>query len=76
MVAHFMAKCNQRYKLNKNVTPEVVDVLMKYHWPGNVRELENLTETRRIAKELEINQSTVVRKAAKYGIRSNNAMYA
>lgn len=133
MVAHFVSKYNQRYRLNKQVTPEVINLLMEYHWPGNVRELENLIErlvvitpgdtitsgdlpphiggrsvrltpevavsdvvplryaienlekqllekafakfgtTRKIAKELGVNQSTVVRKAAKYGIshRSN-----
>ncbi len=39
---HFIEKYNE--SLNKNIrgiSPEVMDVFMKYHWPGNVRELEN-----------------------------------
>ncbi|HZK86304.1 MAG TPA: TyrR/PhhR family helix-turn-helix DNA-binding protein [Desulfosporosinus sp.] len=30
--------------MNKKLSPNVIDVLMKYDWPGNVRELENLVE--------------------------------
>ncbi len=31
-------------KLVKGVTPQVMDIFMKYDWPGNVRELENVLE--------------------------------
>jgi two-component system response regulator AtoC len=43
LVDHFLRKNNEQY--NKNVqalTPETMDVFMKYNWPGNVRELENM----------------------------------
>ncbi|MEN6348447.1 MAG: sigma 54-interacting transcriptional regulator [Syntrophomonas sp.] len=126
LVVHFMDLFNHKYKLNKRISPEVVDVIMAYEWPGNVRELENLIErlvvtapkdiigrddlpsflehsisnpqvsvsaiiplriavemvekqllekvysqfrtTRQMARELEINASTIVRKSAKYGV--------
>jgi len=32
------------YKKVTNVSPEAMDVLLKYDWPGNVRELENVIE--------------------------------
>ncbi|HBK53657.1 MAG TPA: AAA family ATPase, partial [Syntrophomonas wolfei] len=126
-----IALFNRKYRLNKRICPDVVDILMAYDWPGNVRELENLIErlvvisssdiisrdelpvhlvsavldsprvsvsaivplkeaiesvekqllerafaqyrtTRQIAKKLEVNASTVVRKAAKYGISSSS----
>lgn len=131
LIMHFIALFNRKYKLNKRISPDVVDILMAYDWPGNVRELENLIErlvvisssdiisrdelpvhlvsavldsprvsvsaivplkeavesvekqllekafaqyrtTRQIAKKLEVNASTVVRKAAKYGISSSS----
>ena len=28
----------------RQILPEVLDVMMRYHWPGNVRELENTIE--------------------------------
>jgi two-component system response regulator AtoC len=46
-VDHFLRKNNEQY--NKNVqalTPETMDVFMKYNWPGNVRELENMVRRR------------------------------
>ena len=128
LVVHFLQKFNRKYKLNKRISPEVVDFFMQYEWPGNVRELENLVEqlvvvsatdvvternlpvhiiglkperkeqvsvaaiiplkdavasvekqlikkamlqyktTRQMAGALQVNASTVVRKAARYGI--------
>lgn len=132
LVAHFIQLFNRKYKMNKKISPGVVDVLMQYDWPGNVRELENLIErivvitldniittedlpshlwdtandsspcitvsgivplkeavedvekqllqkvyakcrtTRQMAKELKVDASTVVRKAAKYNISQAN----
>lgn len=44
LVAHFMQLFNRKYKMNKRILPEVIDIFMEYNWPGNVRELENLIE--------------------------------
>lgn len=129
LAAHFVKVFNKKYQMNKELFPDVIDVLMEYDWPGNVRELENIVErlvvttprdiltrddlplhlqnfsrrdthpqisvegvlplkeaveyvekeiiahaysryraTREVAKHLEIDPSTVLRKAAKYGI--------
>ncbi|SMB88647.1 transcriptional regulator [Thermanaeromonas toyohensis ToBE] len=39
----FVDKYNHEYGRNvKEISPEVLDVLLKYSWPGNVRELENV----------------------------------
>jgi len=132
LVTHFMLMFNRKYKVNKRVTPEVIDLFLRYDWPGNVRELENLVErlvvitsrdfltindlpanmrgdnqeslagvqvsgliplkdavesvekqvleraysecrtTRQMAKVLKVDASTIVRKAAKYGISQSN----
>ncbi|MCX6826873.1 MAG: sigma 54-interacting transcriptional regulator, partial [candidate division Zixibacteria bacterium] len=132
LVTHFVELFNRKHKLNKSISPEVVELFLVYDWPGNVRELENLIErmmvistkdvitrddlpsylgeamldhqteiyvggiiplqaavenvekqilekayaqyktTRQIAKQLEVAASTIVRKAAKYGISSNH----
>jgi DNA-binding NtrC family response regulator len=45
LVQHFMEKYGQEnQKLNLELTPEALDLLMEYEWPGNVRELENVIE--------------------------------
>lgn len=40
----FLNKINQKYGLNKTLSPEVLHIFQNYHWPGNIRELENLIE--------------------------------
>ncbi|MDK2887828.1 MAG: hypothetical protein PWP72_706 [Thermoanaerobacter sp.] len=44
LIEHFVNKFNLKYDMNKHFSPEVLDLLVKYHWPGNVREVENLVE--------------------------------
>ena len=43
LVDHFLGKNNDQYKKNvEHLSPETMNVFMRYHWPGNVRELENM----------------------------------
>ena len=43
LVDHFLQKNNEQYRKNvSQLTPETMDVFMRYSWPGNVRELENM----------------------------------
>jgi two-component system response regulator AtoC len=43
LVDHFLRKNNEQYNKDlQALTPETMDVFMKYNWPGNVRELENM----------------------------------
>ena len=45
LVEHFIEKFNKENGKNiKFVSPEAMDLLMKYNWPGNIRELENAIE--------------------------------
>ncbi|NPU84419.1 MAG: sigma 54-interacting transcriptional regulator [Syntrophaceae bacterium] len=44
MARHFLARMNQKYKLNKDFTTDALEDLKRYSWPGNVRELRNLVE--------------------------------
>jgi len=40
---YFLDYYNRKYNCRaKPISPELTDVLQKYHWPGNIRELENL----------------------------------
>ena len=45
LVKHFLQKYEGKMgkKIN-DISPKVIDALMKYDWPGNIRELENLVE--------------------------------
>lgn len=40
----FVKKLNNKYKVNKIISKEAMDYLIKYNYPGNVRELENMVE--------------------------------
>lgn len=44
LAAYFLKRLNSKYGMNKEISPEVMQNLLKYDWPGNVRELENTVE--------------------------------
>ena len=45
LVEYFLEHYNRKYNCKaRPVSPELMDVLQKYHWPGNIRELENFLE--------------------------------
>ena len=49
---HFIAKCNNKLGSKViGVSPEAMEMLMKYDWPGNVRELEHALEGAAVAIE-------------------------
>ncbi len=42
---HFLTKAETKLnKRLKDITPEAMEIFMRYEWPGNVRELENAIE--------------------------------
>ncbi|MCQ4635550.1 sigma 54-interacting transcriptional regulator [Anaerovorax odorimutans] len=44
LTLYFVRQFNQKYKLNKSIAKEAVEVLQRFQWPGNIRELENVIE--------------------------------
>lgn len=44
LIHFFVNKLNDKYNLNKHLSPELIAAFMEYEWPGNVRELENMIE--------------------------------
>lgn len=44
LLLHFLATFNQKYQRNRQLSEEVVQILLNYDWPGNIREVENLIE--------------------------------
>ncbi len=43
LVSYFLDFYNRKYNCKaRPLSPELMEVLQKYHWPGNIRELENL----------------------------------
>lgn len=44
LTMHFVDEFNRKYKLNKIINEEAMDVLRNFEWPGNVRELRNVLE--------------------------------
>ena len=45
LVEHFIEKYNKENARNvKYVSPEALEMMLRYNWPGNVRELENTIE--------------------------------
>jgi len=56
LVTNIIRKCNQEFGRNiKDVSPEVIRILLNYSWPGNIRELENVIE--RAVINMKINES-------------------
>lgn len=44
-LAHnFLREQNEKYKFSNSLSPQVMNMFLKYNWPGNVREMENLME--------------------------------
>ncbi len=44
LLAHYLARFNEKYKVERSFSRETLDLLLNYSWPGNVRELINLVE--------------------------------
>jgi two-component system, NtrC family, response regulator AtoC len=44
LAAHFAQKYTRDGQPPKQVTPQMMEVLLRHRWPGNVRELENAME--------------------------------
>ncbi|HKL75869.1 MAG TPA: sigma 54-interacting transcriptional regulator [Halanaerobiales bacterium] len=40
----FLNKFNKRFKTNKKLSLDLIDLLENYDWPGNVRQLKNIIE--------------------------------
>jgi two-component system response regulator HydG len=46
LVEHFLVEAAERHgRPARSVSPEALDVLLRYPWPGNVRELKNAVES-------------------------------
>lgn len=44
LILHFSRKLQGQYSFKKEISPDLVECLIRYPWPGNVRELFNLIE--------------------------------
>jgi DNA-binding NtrC family response regulator len=45
LIHHFIYQtCTQQGKRVINISPEALDILMRYHWPGNLIQLQNVIE--------------------------------
>lgn len=51
LINHFLARFNERYKLNKSLSSRVHQTLLRHDWPGNVRELKNIVEHISVVEE-------------------------
>ncbi|MFZ5827807.1 MAG: sigma-54 interaction domain-containing protein [Bacillota bacterium] len=44
LVRAFVTRFCERYRVERQITPDTMEQLLAYRWPGNVRELENVIE--------------------------------
>jgi PAS domain S-box-containing protein len=44
ILMHFLRTFNSKFEMQKRLSKDAVDKLLKYDWPGNVRELKNVVE--------------------------------
>lgn len=54
LALHFTRQFNQKYSLNKRLSPDLLKAMERYDWPGNVRELENMIERFLVMSESEV----------------------
>lgn len=58
LIKYFLNKTNKKEKINKEISNNVINILMNYRWPGNIRELENIIKRMHLLsnnKTIEIN---------------------
>jgi DNA-binding NtrC family response regulator len=51
LAQHFVALFNQRFSLNRHLSPATVEALRRHDWPGNVRELLHAIEAAMVVCE-------------------------
>jgi len=44
LLEHFVKRLNMKNGVEKRISAEVIDILLRYSWPGNVRQLESVVE--------------------------------
>lgn len=44
LIQRYQRSFNEKYEMDKNLSPEVLEVLSHYSWPGNLRQLVNVIE--------------------------------
>lgn len=44
LIQHFLEEFCRRYRLEKRISREAVEAMIRFDWPGNIRELENVVE--------------------------------
>ena len=44
LIHYFLAQNAEKYQIKKDLSVDLINLLIRYPWPGNVRELENLIE--------------------------------
>ena len=67
LVHYFLEHYNRKYNCRaRNLSPELMAVLQKYHWPGNIRELENLVKRYVILGSEEVISSDLVTRDQEY----------
>lgn len=54
LLYHFRDRLRKKYGLQREFSPEVIEVFLEYDWPGNVRELENMVERLMVVSSGEI----------------------
>ena len=56
LVAHFVARYNERYGAHKRFSAEAVEAMCGYAWPGNVRELRHAVDRALVLADGEVVQ--------------------
>jgi transcriptional regulator with PAS, ATPase and Fis domain len=53
---NFLYKFKKKYKMNKIISQQCLDVFSSYQWPGNIRQLENVMERLVVTSDSIINK--------------------
>lgn len=72
LIYTFKKKFTNQYTIEKEISPEVIDIFLNHDWPGNVRELENIIERLLVTAP----GSTITSKNMPSQFINNNTSYA
>lgn len=75
LIEQYQRNFNEKYQLEKSLSPEVIESLAQYDWPGNIRQLINVVERLMVSTpQSEINLKDLPEYLRTHSVESNHGL--